>query len=272
MKAKIATALFILFFVTTLNGQTSGLYGKRNYIEVNGLSNLRLFGLMFDDGSYYKSSGNSVTAGKDIVDLGFRFTLGRVVSNNFAFGLEAGMDFQSIGMSDEYHSVDYTDQWGNTYYQSIYFHHEMLDTRTVSIMPKISFTKKGGLLPIGLNHEIGFGINSTKVIDKDYNYRIISGSEYLSAQDSTRLEDQYVDFDQKYGGFTIMYAFKIKTPVSKRIMINYGLRYTLNLRNYGQFFASSNQHFESSADISQNIGRMRISNLMTFNLGVSYAF
>lgn len=272
MKTEYKLIAFIILFCGPLYAQPSGLYGKRNYIEVNGLSNFRLFGLLIDENYYYKSSGNGVTAGRDIIDLGYRVTLGRVFSNSFAFGIEGGMDFQSIGMSSGSFKVPYTDSWGNEYYQYVSYHHEMLDTRTISIMPKISFTKKGGLLPIGLNHEIGFGLNSTKVIEKDYNYRLISGMEYMNSTDSVKLDLRYVDYDQKYSGFTLMYAFKIKTPVSKKVMINYGLRYTLNLRNYGQLIPSSNQVLVSSYDVSRNIGRMRISNMMSFNLGVSYAF
>jgi hypothetical protein len=272
MKTKFILFGVVVLLCVSLKAQTSGLYGKRNYLEVNGLSNLRLFGLLIDEAYYYKPLGNGVIAGRDMIDVGCRMTLGRVFSNSFAFGIEAGMDFQSIGMSSGSFTVPYTDQWGYEYYQYVSFQHEMLDTRTISIMPKVSFTKKGGLLPIGLNHEIGFGINSTKVIDKDYNYRLISGTEYLSAQDSVKLDQRYVDYDQKYSGFTLMYAFKIKTPVSKKVMINYGLRYTLNLRNFGQLIPNSNQVIVSSDDISRSIGRMRISNMMTFNLGISYAF
>jgi hypothetical protein len=272
MKKKNIILLLFSIFVFSANAQTSGLYGKRNYLELNGLGNFRLFGLFLDEGEYYKPSGNNVIAGKDIFDVGFRATLGRVISNNFAFGLEVGMDYQSIGQSESYFSVDYTDQWGTTYYQSVNLHHEMLDTRTTSFMPKFSFTKKGGLLPIGLNHEIGVGFNSTKVIEKDYNFRITSGAEYLSAQDSIKIDQRFVDYKQSYSGFTLMYAFKIKTPVSKKVMINYGLRYTLNLRNFGEMHANGNQTVESNYSTARNIGRMRISNLMSFNLGLSYAF
>lgn len=272
MKTGIKLIVVLLLFCSSIQAQTSGLYGKRNYLELNGLSNFRLFGFLFDESYYYKPSGNGVTPGYDFMDFGYRVTLGRVFSNSFAFGIEAGMDFQSIGIPSEYYNIEYIDQWGYESTASIYHKHEMLDTRTLTIMPKISFTKVGGLLPIGLNHEIGFGINSTKVKDKDYNYRIIYGSEYMSAEDSTKLDQRYADYDQKYSGFTMMYAFKIKTPISKKVMINYGLRYTLNLRNYGQFFPNNSQVIVESDDISRSIGRMRLSNVMTFNLGVSYAF
>jgi hypothetical protein len=267
MKSTFLIIITSVLFGGSFHAQTSGLYGKRNYIEINGLSNFRLFGILFDESNYYKASGSSLVESRDIIDFGYRITLGRVTSDHFAFGIEGGMDFQSLGIPGQYFQVKDPNS-----YNAVYHKHEMLDIRTISIMPKISFTKKGGLLPIGLNHEIGIGYNSSKVVDKDYEYRIISGGEGMSAIDSMYLDKQYVDYDQRYGGMTFMYAFKVKTPISKRVMINYGLRYTLNLRNYGQFISSNSASIVSSRDIAFDLGRMRISNLMTFNLGITYAF
>ncbi len=263
---------FLLIITTVLlggsvNAQTSGFYGKRNYIEVNGLSNFRLFGIIFDESVYYKAMGGNLLSSRDIMDFGCRFSVGRVSSDHFAFGIEVGMDFQSLGIPSQYFQLSDPNSYGVVYHK-----HEMLDVRTLSIMPKISFTNDGGLLPIGLNHEIGIGYNSSKIVDKDYEYRVIDGGEYMTSVDSLYLDRQYADYDQRYGGFTIMYAFKVKTPISKRVMINYGLRYTLNLRNYGQFIKNNSPSTVSSRDIAYDLGRMRISNLMTFNLGITYAF
>jgi hypothetical protein len=139
-------------------------------------------------------------------------------------------------------------------------------------MPKLTFTKEGGLLPIGLNHEIGIGYTRTKIVDKDYNFKINSGSEYLSAEDSVKIDTHYADYNEKYGGMTFMYAFKIKTPISKKIMINYGLRYTLNLKSFSFKSSGSSQYVQSAADMARNIGKKRVLNFLTFNLGLSYAF
>ena len=40
-------------------------------------------------------------------------------------------------------------------------------------MPKIEFTTHNGLLPVGLNHQIGFGFTSTRLIEDKYSYRIL---------------------------------------------------------------------------------------------------
>lgn len=269
---KIRTTIIILFFVSYSFSQTTGLYGKKNYIEVNGLSNFRLFELMFDQRDYYKPMGNTVTRGRDLVDFGYRVTLGRVMTDNFALGIEAGMDYQSVGFESNFMDLSYTDPFGNTYYNSCVILHEMMDIHTFSVMPKLTFTKEGGLLPIGLNHEIGIGYTRTKIVDKDYNFKINSGSEYLSAEDSVKIDTHYADYNEKYGGMTFMYAFKIKTPISKKIMINYGLRYTLNLKSFSFKSSGSSQYVQSAADMARNIGKKRVLNFLTFNLGLSYAF
>lgn len=266
--------LIISAFLLSTQGwsQNSGLYGKKTFIELNGLGSIPMFGWFLNEtGPIYKANGKSLTQGNDNFNYGFRVTLGRVLKRNTALSLELGYDYRNVS-GPEYVTTKYLDQWGYYSEQYVQLKHEMFDVSTFSIMPKIEWTKSGGLLPIGLNHQIGIGYSSAKIQEKDYIYRITSGAEYLSASDSANFSEKLVDYDQRYKGFSLMYAFNIRKPITKSLMINYGIRYTLNLRQYGQTFSGSSNYLMDHSEAAQKIGRTQLTNFMTFNLGVSYAF
>lgn len=265
----------ILLFVSILfnsSAQNTGLYGKRNFIEFNTASYIPVFSWILENGEMYKTSGagNSLVVSNDKFNYGFHFVVGHAGKKNTGISLEFGYDFANIpGPSDA--RIEYTDQWGYDNYYYVYLKHERLDINTFSIMPKIEFTRSGGTLPVGLNHQFGFGYTSSSVREKDYVYRITGGGDYISPEDSANFESKLINYDKKYKGYSFLYAFNIRTPISKKIMINYGIRYTLNFRNYAQYFSNSDYHYEEY-DIARKIGKMRFTNFITFNLGVSYAF
>lgn len=275
MKTILTISILLLGFTSI--GQNTGLYGKRKYIEINGLGNIPLFGWWINNSAnnyYYKKSGtNSLTEGKDYFNYGYRIALGIAGKGMIGFGLEFGQEFFNIA-APIYGSYYYTDPWsGYAYYQNIGVMHEALEVKTMSIIPKLEFTSSGANLPVGINHQIGLGYTTTQIIEKDYFLKIDQDdvSYFASSADSSNFVNNFIDYNKKYRGYTFLYNFNIKTPISKKVMINYGIRYTLNIRNWRESFASSNSSW-SPDDISRTIGRYRIANFLTFNLGASYSF
>lgn len=272
MKIHLITILLISI-TFSVAGQNTGFYGKRNYIEMSGTAYVPMISWLLDNGQMYKRSGvgSNLIETKDKLNYGIHFTVGRAGKKNTGFGLEFGYDFANIPGPDAAKSVEYIDQWGynNNYYIDV--EHEMIDVRTLTIMPKLEITKKGATLPLGMVHQIGLGFTSTKILEKDYIYHIIDGSEFMTATDSSNLDNYFMNYDTKYKGFTLMYAFNIRTPVSKSIMINYGIRYSLNLRNFSQNFVGTSKYFYTDDQIKRDIGAMRMSNIITFNLGITLA-
>lgn len=261
-----------LIFSSQSIAQNNGLFGKKTFVEFNGQGCIPVFGWFLNEtGTIYKSEGKTLLEGRDNFNYGFRAVLGRVITRNTALSLELGYDYSNIA-GPEYVSVPFTDQWGYSYTQYLQLKHEMYDITTFAVMPKIEFTKAGGLLPIGLNHQIGIGYSSTQIKEKDYIYRITYGEEYLSPSDSANFEKKLVNYNQKYKGFTLMYAFNIRTPITKNLMINYGVRYSVNIRSYGQLYSGTSNYFQSASDIAQRIGRTRLTSMINFNLGLTYAF
>lgn len=267
----LSLIITLIVFSSNLTAQNTGLYGKRNYVEINSTVYSPMLSWIFRNGTTYSSNGSSNYLVKklDVLNYGFHIILGRAGKKNVAASLEFGCDFANIA-GPEYFKYSYT-QDGYQYEDYVYIKHEMLDIRTITIMPKIEFSNKGAILPVGLNHQIGLGITRTSVMDKDYVYDLQYGSSSLSQEDIDNLNDKLIDKSAVYKGMTLLYAFNIRTPVSKSIMINYGLRYTLNLRNFNQYFRESGYYYDED-DMKRDIGFFRMTNVITFNLGLTYSF
>lgn len=254
--------------------QNTGLYGSRTFIEINSTSNMPIFSWFMDDNDQYKPTGvgNNLMLSTDKINYGISGVIGRSGKKNVGVSLEFAYAFQNIAGPRYLPDFgEYTDQWGYISSYSIYMVHERLDVRTLTIMPKLEFTNKGGTLPVGLNHQIGIGYTVSTVKKKDYIYRLFDGSENLTDADSANFKNNIINYDQQYKGITLLYAFNIRTPLSKHLMINYGIRYTLNVRNLGQYIPSSSYYYDEDL-IKRNIGRMRMLNFLTFNIGLSFAF
>ncbi len=269
--------LFIAFTTLTLlpgfHAQNSGLYGKKTYVEINGLGYSPMFSNFFNKNNLYdyrsfKVKNNSLIEKKDRLNYGFRIAIGRALKRNFAVGFEAGFDYSNISTPYEHYKQN---GWDYGYY-NIQF--ESLDIKTLQLMPKIEFSKEGGLLPLGLNHQIGFGFNTSQVVERDYKYKLLSdGYTQITQEDIDAVDQRFVNFNQKHKGFTLMYAFNIRTPITKNLLINYGIRYTLNLRRWNQIYPSEDKDYVySTPDVGYVIGRTNGFHFLTFNIGATFAF
>jgi hypothetical protein len=254
--------LLISFMFFQLQAQNSGFYGHKGYVELNGIG---CWPILARSG-YYNTYDESLRTKKDEFNSGFTVGAGYAVRRDLMIGLETGLwNFNVAGPQYFYIS----DGFGNSYGYSI--HHEMLDVRTFSFMPTFTFGGKKGLLPVGLNHQVGVGYTSTKVLKKDYGYR--SGDNYYTQQQLDEINEKnggFVDYKNKYTGFTAAYTLKVRIPVSKSVMINYGLRYTLNLTS--QNITSTGNGKMASEDLYREIRTARFRSLLTLNLGLTLAF
>jgi len=246
--------------------QNNGYFGKKNYIEVNGIGNIPIFSNMFDsyDLYSYKIQGNSLVDRKDYFNQGLLISVGRTLGRNLSLSFEYGQSYASIKTPGE------MGDWYEDEY--IQFRHELIDIQTKSFIPKIEFTRQGGLLPIGFNHQLGFGYTNTSIIEKDYKLVVTSSETPPTEEQMTKLTDKFIDFDQKYSGFVFLYSFNIRTPITKSLMINYGMRYTFNFRNFADYYSSNDTYVYSNYRVASEIGKTRIYNFINFNLGLTYVF
>jgi hypothetical protein len=272
MKSLLFIATATILFIPGFHAQNSGLYGKKTYIEINGLGYSPMFSNVFNKQNEYsyrsfKVENGSLVEKKDRFNYGFRVAIGRVLTRSFAIGLEAGFDYSNLKTPYLFEQYD-----GNWNYESFFIKHENLDVKSTQIMPKLEFTKEGGLLPIGLNHQLGFGFNTFQIVEREYKHTVIDGSSILTPEEKASIGSRFVNFDQRYKGYTIMYAFNIRTPVSKSLLINYGIRYTLNIRNPSPIAPDKTTFWYPSSNLNRDLGRDQVLHFLTFNIGATFAF
>jgi hypothetical protein len=272
---KSVLALMIILICNSSFGQNTGLYGKRNYLEFNLLGNVPVFNWWIRDNPHYKKLGSqSLTEGRDILNNGFRLAFGHAGKKRTGVGIEFGMDYQDFA-GPEYGYYYFVNDWGYDDSRYITIKHQAVRVQTMTIMPKLEFTSKGANLPVGINHQIGIGYTSSKLMDKDYIMIInqYDATEFQTSADSANFVNNFVDYDFKHKGFTFLYNFNIKTPVSKKVMINYGIRYTFHVKNpFQDYTVGYRVSGWGTSEVGRLINRHRMTNFLTFNLGASYSF
>jgi len=272
------TYIFLIGSTFSLFGQKDyGYYGHKAILQVEGLASYPFFSnVLTNDISgepSYRVKGDQLVKSKDRFNCGFRGTLGYAVKRNIVLLFEFGQDFSNTG--PESNSI--TDKYGNSCQIS---KHELLNVVTTSFIPKIEFATSKSLLPMGIGHQIGFGIANSKVIEKDYTYEIESYDAFTGqyAYTTVKYGDSNSDVDPinfekltSIKKYVLMYALNVRTPLSKSLLLNYGVRYTFNFgKNSGTNTNSGNDYYTSSA--IQTVSRHRLGSIINANLGICYTF
>ena len=272
------TLIYLLGSTFAIFGQKDyGYYGNKAIVQLEGLANYPFFSnVLVNDVTgepSYKRSGDKLVETKDRFNYGFRGTIGYAVKRNTAILFEVGQDFSNAG--PESNSI--TDVNGYSYQIS---KHEMLNVVTTSFIPKIEFATSKSLLPMGIGHQIGFGIANSKIIEKDDSYEIESYDSFTGnfGYETVKYSDSKSDVDPinfanltSIKKYVLMYALSVRTPLSKSILLNYGVRYTLNFgKNSGMNTNSGNDYYTSAA--IQTISRHRLGSIINANVGLCYTF
>lgn len=286
MKNSILVLVLLVFQVGNVSwAQKGGLYGKTRFVEFSLVGNSPIINNVTNKNGFYVNSGsNSLVAGSDRFNGGFYGAIGIAPRRNFAISLSGGLSYSnSVGPNQ----IFYPDSYSYNGYSSFYVNHENLSIRTMTIMPILHFGGSRELLPVGLSHELGVGYSSSSVVEKDYIVRADGGYAYVNNQmytDIPKLIDSivavngsYINYDQKYKGFVLMYGLKFRTPLNKRLMLNYGIRYTVNFVNnegYNTYSTPNNYTYDNAlfAQIISQIRRTQLRNLLSLNIGLTFAF
>ena len=259
------TIFLLLSSTFSLFGQKDhGYYGNKAIIQLEGLANYPFFSNVLTNDisgeSSYRVNGDKLVETKDRFNYGFRGTVGYAVKRNMAILFEAGQDYSNAGP------------------QSNSITHEMLNVVTTSFIPKIEFATSKSLLPMGIGHQIGFGIANSKIVEKDYTYEIESYDSFTGNSSYTTVKYSDGDLDpinfeklttiKKY---VFMYALSVRTPLSKNLLLNYGVRYTLNFgKNTWDNTNSGNDSYTSST--IETVSRHRLGSIINANVGLCFTF
>lgn len=267
MKNKILLIVVLFAFHYSVCAQKNyGFYGKTNFVEVTSVSYLPViknFSNSYSSEGYKKSGNSLVAASSDWFNTGFRASVGRAFKKNFAASFEYGVDFWSNPLSMQYY---YNLGGFNQYIQ--FNRHENISMRTTHFMPKIHLASKSALLPLGLNHEIGLGLTLSKVKEKEYLYTLNSGSVDPGSS------SEYIDFERVYRGIQLMYGLRMRKPLSKSLLLNYGLRYTVDfaLASDSPNTNSMKYYTLSNDEIHEITKNNNFRNILSFDLGLTFAF
>lgn len=274
MKSNIL--LIVTLFITFLTSaqKNNGYYGKRFYVDVQGLANNPLFSNIFSNAQYsYKANGKNFVIQKDNINTGFRINAGYAVKRNFGLSFEFGQDYSSISMDND--EPLYLDQ-----YYNVYVKHEQLDVKTTVFIPKLEFTTSKALLPMGLSHQLGFGIANSRVAEKDYLYQYFeySGNYYPTTLYSTSTSDyDPVNFEKikTVKKFVLLYALNVRTPITKSLMFNYGIKYTINIGkkpNDYYYYNGADPTLSYTKAVENTIARHRGFSFMNAFVGLTFVF
>lgn len=278
---RIQQAIVWILFVLTSSyswGQSGGFYGKNKFAEFSLTGCIPVFANSKD---FYVKSGSGVVEGNDYVNGGFNGLVGIAVKPTFALSLSTSLWYSNANGP----GVLYYFHEGSNDESSVLVNHENLDIRTLSFMPIIEFTGNSGLLPMGISHSLGLGFNRSWVKERAYAYE--SKYDFYSNGDKVDFNEfmdsvvavngPYIDYKERYKDKTLMYALKIRTPISKKMMITYGFRYTLNAKRLLDVFGVSYSKITSyetalKEQISSSINATRVRSIVSLQLGLTYVF
>lgn len=262
--------LCLFYSLNSMGQKDNGFYGNKAFVQVQTLMNYPMFSNLLLEGQGYKQSGAKLVNKKDNFNIGFRVTAGYSIQRNFSLLFEYGQDFSSVYLND------YSSFYQNSVnYNSI--KHEMIDVTTTVFMPILEFGSSNALLPMGLSHQIGFGFANSKAIEKDYMFQVYgyddmgwetnSGYVKYSTSNIKPLDFDRLESVKKY---VIMYGLSMRSPITKSLMINYGIKYTLNLGRNQYYYSYNNENLNN--DLNTVIYKHRSFSFINLNIGLCFAF
>ena len=272
------TFITLLAIISTLSvsaQKDNGFYGNKIFVQPEFLINNPLFYNLFTGDDYSNTimtaSGSTLRAGNDKINIGYRINLGYAVKRNMAIGIEVGQDFSSFY---PYRYAQTYDAWG--YSNSIEIEHEMIDLTTLNIIPKIELANQMALLPMGLSHSIGFGVAFTKMVEKNYLFRYYDpyngGSMQTYTYQTSSLDPIEISKYPPLRKFVIMYGINMRTPITKNLLISYGLKYTLNVGGKNGYIYPGVNQLSDPYYVIEEMNRQRKLTFININLGLAYSF
>lgn len=272
MRVAILT-IFSIISIQTF-AQDFGYFGKKNTLTVNAiLYNPFIYNLFNRGSNSYSKVGSTVGYGKSQLDYGYSAAYSHYFSGSFGLGAEVGMVYGKIVSPENYYynNNDYL----NPVTSEGQFRVEQFKISTLTIMPKLEYTFSGEQLPIGINHQFGLGISTTKLVQQNYNYEI----EYFYSSNGSPFQQSLITPYDKVGKFynlTAMYAFNVRTPITKSLMINYGLKYNANISLSAikdDLLYSGNGNSDQTVDyIREEIRQKKSTSVLSFNIGLTFVF
>ena len=266
MKKLIGIVLVLIVSTSSSIAQDNyGYYGKKTFVDISSSSYIPLIYNLttYQKGQELAPSGNSLISSDTWFNIGLRTSIGRALSSKVGIAFEFGFDRYRI----------YENVFGdpNDYYSYYYDESESVKVNSFLFMPRLEFSGPNGLLPNGIVHQVGIGLNLNKAVTR--NYLRDFGSFTLGGPNADPDDAEQLMIDNKLDKsvklMQIMYGLKMRTPVGKSMMFIYGFRYTLD-------FGVNNSGFGTASTLNdrffRSVRRYQFRNVIAFDLGLTLPF
>ncbi|TXI84956.1 MAG: hypothetical protein E6Q37_07320 [Crocinitomicaceae bacterium] len=135
--------------------------------------------------------------------------------------------------------------------------------RINSYIGKFEFGSREGIFPIGINHQVGFGLLTAQFLEKNGDMKLVDGTQAVILNYETTWKN--------IQGYTAFYDLNFRVPLSDRLLLNFGFRYNFN------WFPYPDVSSISANDIDPFVFRSEMNQSATVNLirlhtGLGFSF
>lgn len=258
MKKTIRLFLVLIVSISSSIGQDNyGYYGKKTYVDISSSSYIPLIYNLTSSYQGYElsASGKSLVESRPWLNVGLRTSVGRALTSKVGVALDFGFDRYKIHRNVFHANLDKT---------------ENVRVNSIIIMPRLEFSGPNGLLPSGLVHQVGIGINLNKAVTRNYLRDFGSYTAGGPSADPSEAEQLMIDegLDYTVKMIQLMYALKMRTPIGKSLMLNYGFRYTIDFGGVTTGLAASYPNYA----FARNVHNYQFRNVIAFDLGLTLPF
>lgn len=253
----ILTFFLLITFSSFGQKKKGGFYGKKIYVQSEGLFSFPLIEKLFTDGDSYIANGNNLVNGSDKFNYGYRLSAGIILKRNLGFGVEFGHDYSNSNVNYQYN-------------------HEMLDISTLVFVPKFEFAHENALLPMGISHHVGIGAEWSSIVDRDYLFGLYDPfTGYNTIKRYSEVTTDQLPFGEiknipSIKRYILMYDITMRNPLSKSLFLTYGFKYVLKFKSENQEASLSNS--KNYENYLEEINFHRNTNIISFHLGLTLAF
>lgn len=256
------------------SAQNSGFIGKKNVVSLDGRFFVPVFhNLGKNEDEKYKASdnGNAFEPARNLLNSGINLTVGRTLNNRFAFLLQGSYSRYKMYAPN---SVYRQDQ--NGFLQSYQISQStFFKGQSVGLMPIIEIAGTGGILPIGISHQIGIGFYKNTMHYDDYLVLAQGNSSSGQTLDLYMTKDFKNLEDLTVKSYSFMYKFNLRLPITRSLLLNIGMRYNINRTKPvpDQYSSSENNNqLIPLFNFRDMVATAHLNNLVSLETGISFVF
>ena len=249
MIKRYTLAIALVFISLGAEAQDNyGFYGKKAYIELSS----RSFSPLLYNLYTYESGQKTLASGKILSREDYWFNSGGTFSVGYAHTTRFGISME-LGYSQFRLNKNFVEDY---FYN--FARHESVKIHSFQILPRFEFAGQDGLLPNGLVHQVGIGLTINKPAELDYLLIIDSNFPYTDKDEVS----EFADLESKHTFLKLSYGLKMRRPLSKSMMLSYGLNYSID---YGFGINTGS----STYSMYRAIRSYLFKNIISFELGLA---